>query len=91
MSAFIEGLQPRLGICNAPLHVAYARRGIDELLIELAAIGGNRVDFVAKLGFRFGGLFALGLSGFEFLIALLELVDGDRAAERRAILSVGEA
>ena len=49
----VERLEPRLGGGDVSLHVAHARRGIDELLIERAPIVAERVDLAPKLGLAF--------------------------------------
>ena len=56
------------------LDVADARGGVDELLIELAPVFAERLDFALELGLAFRRLALLGARGVEFLIVLLERV-----------------
>ena len=52
------------------LDVADARRGVDELLVEFAAIRAERLDLDPELGLVFHRLALPGARGVEFLIVL---------------------
>ncbi len=45
--AVVERLQPRLGLGDAVLGVAQPRGGVDQRLVELAAVLADGVDLVA--------------------------------------------
>ena len=54
---------------------ANAAGGIDQVLIELAAVGAELFDFALERGFGLGRLALRVARGLEFLITLLERVE----------------
>ncbi len=88
MFAVVERLEARLRRLDARFDVTHARGGVDELGIERAAVGAERLDLALELGLVFLGLAPSGAGGFELLIALLERVGvglGRRGGRGRAL------
>ncbi|HZQ12830.1 MAG TPA: hypothetical protein VFB31_08485 [Pseudolabrys sp.] len=71
----VERRQARLRSLDLGLDAAQPRRGIDQVLVELAAIGADLLDLALEGGFGVGR-FALRLARrLELLVVLLERVE----------------
>ena len=70
----VERLQARLRRLDVGLDVADARRGIDELLIERAAVVAEGLDLELELGLASADCALLGARRVELLVVLLERV-----------------
>src|SRR4029079_4432158 len=64
--------QPHLGVGDALLDGADAGRGVDEGLVELAAVFADGVDLVLELARAFQRLLLVGAQRVEFLVTLPE-------------------
>ena len=70
----VERLEPRTRRLDGCLDVAHACGGVDELLVERAAIVANALDLAPKLRLAFRRRALLRPNSVEFLIVLLERV-----------------
>ncbi len=77
----VERRQARLRRVDIGFDVADARRGVDQLLIELAAVRAQRLDLAPQLGLAFRRIALTRARGVEFLIVLFE------HARRRSLLA----
>ena len=68
----VERFEPPFGRVDACLHIAHARGGIDQLLVERAAIVAERLDLAPELGLIFGRHPLVGADRIELLIALFD-------------------
>src|SRR5665213_2163121 len=70
----VERLEPRFRRCNFRFDAANTTGGVDQVLIELAAVGAELFDFPLERGLGFGRL-ALGIAcGLEVLVWLFQRV-----------------
>src|SRR6185312_16275618 len=69
-------MQPAFSLGDAALDVAYLRRDVDQLLIELAAVLTDGGDHGLELGLRVGRVLLLGSCRFQFLLTLLQRIGG---------------
>ena len=74
----VERVEASLARVDFGLDVTHAAGGLDQLLIELAAIPTEHLDFAAQLGLRLCRITLSRHSRIELLIALLEGVGGNR-------------
>src|ERR1700724_4001249 len=75
MFPLVERLQARLRRLDVGLDVADAGGGVDELLVERAAVGADGLDLELELGLGLQGRALLGACGVELLVVLLEHVE----------------
>jgi hypothetical protein len=78
----VERPEPCLGRRDALLDGAHATRGVDQGLVEPAAIRADGFDLVLELARAVAGLALVGAQGVEFLITLLERVEIGRPGLR---------
>ena len=75
-SVLVQRLEAVLAVGDAGLDVAQPGSGVDQRLVQLAAVEADGVDLVAEPGRGLGGLFLLRADRFELLVALADGVDG---------------
>ncbi len=88
--AVVELRQALLSVGDALFHAADAGHGVDDLLVELAAVVTDRLDLAFELGLVIERLLLLGAHRLEFLIALFDrgallVVLRRRVAARRGL------
>ena len=71
----VERFEPRLRRRDLGLDGAQARGGVDQALVELAAVAADLLDLALDRGFGFGGFALRAAQRFEFFVALLEQVE----------------
>ena len=73
---FVERGEPRLRRFDLGLDAARARCSVDQVLVELAAVGADLLDLALECGFGFGRLALRVTGGLELLVVPLERVEG---------------
>ena len=71
----IERLQPRFGGGDLCFQRAHALRRCDQVLIELAPVGGDRLDLTGEGGLRFRRFALFGADRVEVAVALFQRID----------------
>ena len=71
----VERLEPRFGRRDLRFDVADAAGGVDQVLVELAAVGADLLDLALERGLGLDRLALRIARGLEVLVALLERVE----------------
>src|SRR5262249_44846776 len=82
----VERLEADLRRLDFRFDAAQARRGVDQILVELAAVGADLLDLAFDRGLGIRRLALLAVQLFEILVVLLEQVEldaGRRLLRRR--------
>ena len=72
---FIERLDAGFGGDDLAFDAAQAAGGVDQILVELAAVGAELFDLALERGFVLGRLALRLARGIEFVVALLDGVE----------------
>jgi hypothetical protein len=78
----VERTQPQFGIADIGFDGAYFRGGIDQLLVELAAVLSDRRDFGLQPLLQFGRALLLDPCRLQLLFALLDRIGRNRGWRR---------
>jgi hypothetical protein len=81
--ALVERYEAALDRGNLAFDAAHARRHVDQLPVELAAVVADGFDFALELAFGLARLLLIGADRLQLLIALFERVEHARACRRR--------
>ena len=87
--AVVERRETRLRLRDPLFHGGDARGGVDDLLVELAAIVADELDLALELCLFLQRLALLGAQRLELLVALLEAVEADRRPGWRSAVGRG--
>ena len=80
---FVERFEPRFGRGDLRFDAADAAGGIDQVLVELAAVGADLFDLALERGFGFDRFSLRVTRGLEVLVVLFEGVELFRLAVLR--------
>ena len=79
----VERLEPRFGRRDLAFDAAQPGGGVDQILVELAAVGAELFDLALERGLGLDRLALRVARGLQFLVALLEGVELVRCRSRR--------